>query len=142
MRRVFETDAVIIAVLLLLVGTYKLTTSDNVQAGFVRLTERLTRDTQPVPTQDRADADSGSQPAATTRRDLGDVTQEAGIEVLPRRSSVVVTTAIAEQSEALQQAVLRGRQRLSEARCEYVEIPSTSRYAARRPPILTGCGLH
>ena len=140
MRRFFETDAVIIAALVLVAGTYKLATSDDVQAGFVRLVQQLrdvsdstetatTTTAAPAPESGTIGLMSSSSDRADspqfTRRD----SETAGIDVLPPASPANLSPHTRQSpstsDEQLAQAVARGRERLAKSRVRASEFADT-----------------
>lgn len=153
MRRIFETDAVIIAALILVAGTYKLTTSEDVQTGFVRLVQLLRGNSESEQTSQSVNTVPESDTVGSSPLTPADAlpptahNDAAGIEVL---SPVAVTnrSSIARQSpvssnEQLDLAVARGRERLARRRVHAVEFSYTSGYT--RPcspsyPVRPSCG--
>jgi len=147
MRRIFETDAVIIAALILVAGTYKMTTSEDVQNGFVRLVQQLRNDSEvPQPNDQVAQPETvNSTISDSTKPD--DIDDIAGVEFLPPAADVSLSQhgrpPLSTYDEQLAQAVARGRERLAKSRVHAVEIHQTSGYTRSCSPrgtVRSSCG--
>lgn len=169
MRRIFETDAVIIAALILVVGTYKLATSEDVQDGFVRLVQQLRNNPESTQTNGSADStasvaesdpvgsssSSPSSPSSAVRTSVPAVPRQlatrdeaaAAIDVLPpdsdaNHASTAQPTPTATHEQPAQ-AMARGRERLATSRVYVLEFANRSGYTRSCLPsrtVRSSCG--